>query len=100
MKPRRVRTWASFKTQGRALIRRESPSRSTRTWTALRLGLLALAVYASVGANGFALDDGYLIAENPRIISLQNVAGTSAYPDVDPNRCEPSPSGHDSLCAV
>lgn len=49
------------------------PSQSTRTRTALGLCLLAVAVYANAGVNGFALDDGYLIAENPRITSLRNV---------------------------
>lgn len=35
--------------------------------------MLALATYANATSNGFALDDGFLIAENPRITSLRNL---------------------------
>jgi tetratricopeptide (TPR) repeat protein len=35
--------------------------------------VLAIATYANATFNGFALDDGFLIAENPRITSLRNL---------------------------
>ena len=44
-----------------------------RTSWLLGIVALALATYANATANGFALDDGFLIEANPRIQSLGDV---------------------------
>ncbi|MDX1673206.1 MAG: tetratricopeptide repeat protein [Longimicrobiales bacterium] len=36
-------------------------------WTAAALAVLAVAVYANATANGFALDDHFIIVDNPRV---------------------------------
>ena len=36
-------------------------------WTAVALAVLAVAVYANATANGFALDDQFIIVDNPRV---------------------------------